>query len=350
MENNKNIKFGLVPPVPGTDVKGLIQFARDCEEAGFESNWFPDHMLFMANRITPEVWSVITGASVLTKKIHLGAIGDPHRIHPAVFAHRLATIDNMSAGRVFSCLGYGEKMNLDYYGIPWNKPLSRLRESVEIIKALLKGEVVNFEGDFFKLQNAEIRIRPHNGRSVPIYIAATGPKALSLAGEMGDGWITNAMPDHLYSKKLGTVNESLKKRETKPEFERAIYIFLSISGDYDDAYKTLDSIKHAIIWPELLEEAGYDIEIDDKFNGLEYTKIMPNDKEMIEKFREMGSEYYSREILENFVICGTPGDARSTIERYIDAGVDHFVLRDFSPDKEYSFEVLSKEILPFFKN
>ena len=349
MSKNKKVKFGLVPPVPGTELKDLIQFVRKCESAGFDSNWFPDHILFMADRITPEVWSVITGASVVSEKIHMGAIGDPHRIHPAVFAHRLATIDNLSGGRVFSCLGYGEKMNLDYYGIPWNKPLSRLKESVQIIKKLLKGNIVNFDGEFFKLRNAEIRIRPHNGESVPIYIAATGPRALSVAGEIGDGWITNAMPDHLYAKKLHKVNEGFKKRDDKTEFESGIYIFLSVSENYDDAYSTLDSIKHAIIWPELLSEAGYDIKIDEKFDGLEYTKIMPSDKQMISKFREMGSQYYSREILEDFVICGTPGDIRASLERYIDAGVDHFILRDFSPDRDYSFNVLSKDILPYFK-
>lgn len=349
MSISEKIKFGVVPPVPGTEVKDLIDFVRKCEDGGFDSVWFPDHMLFMADRITPEVWSVITAATMVTGKISMGAIGDPHRIHPAVMAQRLATIDHLSGGRIFTCLGYGEKMNLDYYGIPWNKPLSRLRESVEIMKKLFAGEVVNYSGEFFSLEHAELRIRPVNGKTVPVYIAATGPNALKTAGQTGDGWITNAMPETLFARKAETVAENVDKEKVR-EFEKGIYIFLSVADDRDDAYATLDSVKHAIIWPELLNEAGFGIEIEDTFAGLEYTKIMPNDREMLQKFRDMGNKYYKREIVEQFVICGTPEDVISRIENYIASGVDHFILRDFSPDREYSFDILTKQILPCFRS
>lgn len=345
-----DIKFGLVPPVPGTGVRELIEFVKKCENAGFDSTWFPDHMLFMADTITPEVWSVITAASVVTDKIHMGAIGDPHRIHPAVLAHRLATIDHISGGRIFTCLGYGEKMNLDYYGIPWNRPLARLKESVEIMKKLWKGETVNYKGEFFELENAEIRIRPENENGVPVYVAATGPRALEKAGEIGDGWITNAMPETLFSKKASRVMDKVAVSPAEKQFEKGIYIFLSVDEDADLAYSTLDSIKHAIIWPELLNEAGFDIKIDDQFSGLEYTKIMPNDKEMINKFREMGKRYYDREIVEKFVLSGSPADIIAGMEKYIEAGVDHFILRDFSPDKDYSFNKLRDRIIPHFRS
>lgn len=348
MDNNINIKFGLVPPVPGTEVRDLIEFVSNCEKGGFDSVWFPDHMLFMANRITPEVWSVITAASVVTERIHMGAIGDPHRIHPAVLAQRLATIDHISGGRIFACLGYGEKMNLDYYGIHWNKPLSRLRESVEIIKGFFNGDKLDFHGEFFNLENAEIRIRPVNNSGVPVYIAATGPNSLKVAGQIGDGWITNAMPEELFSEKAKTVLSNINRTDVK-KFDKGIYIFLSVSENADEAYSRLDSIKHAIIWPELLGQAGFDIKIDDKFTGLEYTKIMPSDEDMIQRFREMGDRYYSREVVEKFVLCGTPEDIVKRLESYIDSGVDHFILRDFSPDREYSFNMLKERIIPRFR-
>ena len=89
-------KFGIVAPLPGVEVKDLINFAKKSEDAGLDSVWYPDHILFMAKKLTPEVWSVITGASVVTEKIQLGAIGDPHRMHPATMAHRLATVGNKS--------------------------------------------------------------------------------------------------------------------------------------------------------------------------------------------------------------------------------------------------------------
>ncbi len=347
---SKKVKFGIAAPVPGESVQRLIDFSKKAEEGGFDTVWFPDHVVFMAKRLTPEVWSVITAASTQTGSIHFGSVGDAHRMHPAIFAHRLATIDHISNGRSFVCIGYGEKMNLDPYGIKWNKPLSRVVESVKIMRALWKGESVNFEGEFFNLSDAELRIHPISEKGIPIYIAATGPRALRVAGEYGDGWLTNAMPSRLFREKSLAVDEGAQKRDKSlGAIEKTLFIFISIAGDEDEAYSTLEPVKHALVWPELLSQAGYNIEIDDEYKGLKYTKIMPNDSDMLRKFKEMGEKYYSRDIVMDFVIAGSKQDVIKRIEEYIEAGVDHFFLRDFSPDKEKSFDIISKEILPYFR-
>ena len=90
--------------------------------------------------------------------------------------------------------------------------------------------------------------------------------------------------------------------------------------------------------------------IDDRFKGLAYTKIMPNDPEMLKKFREMGDEYYSRDIVLDFIIAGSKEQVTQRIEQYIKVGVDHFIFRDFSPDRNRSFRVLTREILPYFRD
>lgn len=341
--------FGLAAPLPGKPVGELVDFTVRCEEAGLDAVWFPDHVLFMAKKLTPEAWSVITAAAAKTRRIRLGAIGDPHRSHPAMFAHRLATVDNLSGGRVISCLGYGEKMNLDYYGIEWNRPLARLRESVTLMRRLWAGEAVTHRGEFHSLSDAEVRISPVNGNEVPVYVAATGPVALGVAGEIGNGWVTNAMPARVFSKKLGEVEKALSSSpDPSRDFEKCIFIFVSIAPDREDAYRTLDAIKHAIIWPDVIDEAGYDLEIAEEYRELSYTKIMPNDPAMLKRFREMGEKYYTREILSDFVVYGTAGDAIKRFEQYAEAGVTHFIVRDFSPDLEYSLNALSKEITGHF--
>jgi alkanesulfonate monooxygenase SsuD/methylene tetrahydromethanopterin reductase-like flavin-dependent oxidoreductase (luciferase family) len=345
------INFGVASPLPGQSVENLIRITNKTESLGFDTVWFPDHVVFMAKTLTPEVWSVITAASMKTKKIIMGSIGDAHRIHPAIYAHRLATVDHISRGRIFVCVGYGEKMNLDPYGIKWNKPLTRVRESIEIMRSLWKGDQVNFDGEIYKLSKAELRIRPFKDRSIPIYVAATAPKALKLAGECGDGWVTNAMPPKLFSDKLSKVKEGMKLRDKAiAPLDKCIYIFLSIADDKDKAYETLEPVKHALIWPELLKEAGYDIDISEEYGDLQYTKIMPNDTDMIKRFREMGAKYYSRDIVEDFVISGSKADVIKKIERYIVAGVTHFIFRDFSPDRQASLRALSKDILPYFRH
>jgi len=347
---SEKVKFGISAPVPGTSVNDLIGFAIKAEESGFDTIWFPDHVVFMAKRLTPEVWSVITAASTQTSSIHFGNVGDAHRMHPAIYAQRMATINHISQGRCFICLGYGEKMNLDPYGIKWNKPLSRVVETVKVMRALWSGEPVSFDGEFYNLENAELQITPEFGNGVPVYIAATGPRALRVAGEYGDGWVTNAMPPRLFKEKSEAVDEGAKNRDKSlGQIEKTLFIFISIAENQDEAYSSIEPVKHALVWPELLSQAGYDIEIDDEYKGFEYTKIMPNDAEMLRKFREMGQKYYSREIVMDFIIAGSKEDVIRKMESYIEAGVDHFFLRDFSPDKEKSFEVLSKEILPYFR-
>ena len=350
----REIRFGMAGPVPGMSTADLIGEVRRFERGGFDTVWFPDHVAFMAKSLTPEVWSVITAAAQKTGTIGLGAVGDAHRMHPAVFAHRLATVDHIAGeggrGRIFVCVGYGEKMNLDPYGIAWDRPLKRVEESVRIMRALWEGGSVNFKGDIFHLKDAELRITPVSKKGIPIYVAATGPRALRIAGQWGDGWVTNAMPVGVYKKKLLTVREGQKKRSRKlGRLEKAIYIFLSIGRDEDEAYGALEPLKHALIWPELLEEGGYDVKIAKRYKGLKYTKIMPNDSAMLEKFKEMGQKYYSRDVLLDFVIAGSKKQVIKRIEQYIRAGVDHFILRDFSPDKKRSYRLLTREIIPYFR-
>ncbi len=347
----REVRFGIAAPVPGESPHGLIEHVRRFERGGFDTVWFPDHVLFMARAITPEAWSIITAVALRTKVIGMGTIGDPHRMHPAIFAQRLATVDHLAGeGRIFVCVGYGEKMNLEPYGIEWSRPLKRVEEAVMIMRSLWKGERVNFEGEIFRLRDAELRITPASQGGIPIYIAATAPRALRLAGQYGDGWVTNAMPAGVFRNKLRLVREGQRKRSRRlGRLEKAIYIFLSIGRDEDEAYSSLEPIKHALIWPELLEEAGYDIEIEERYRGLQYTKIMPNDPEMLKRFREMGKKYYSREILLDFVIAGSKRQVIERMEQYIRAGVDHFILRDFSPDRKRSYRALTKEIIPYFR-
>ena len=91
-----------------------------------------------------------------------------------------------------------------------------------------------------------------------------------------------------FSSKLAEVEKAMGENAAAENFEKCIYIFVSIAKDKDTAYETLDRIKHAIIWPDVIEEAGYDLEIEPQYKGLSYTSIMPNDQDMLARFRQMG--------------------------------------------------------------
>ena len=143
------IKFGLVPPMPGADSKGLIDFCIKADKLGFDSLRFPAHLAFIAPSPAYEAWTIAASIAQLTENITIGATSDPHRNHPAVFAQRLATVDHLSKGRVALGLGVGESMNTDAYGIPWDKPFQRMVESVDVMKLLWSTkETVNYKESF----------------------------------------------------------------------------------------------------------------------------------------------------------------------------------------------------------
>ena len=135
MNPMKHLRFGCFLPVPAVPVEKLLRIAQVNEEAGFDSLWIPDHLLFIPHGIVPEAWSTLAAVAVATKKATLGTcVSDPHRHHPAVLAQKVATVDRISGGRAILGIGAGEAMNVVPFGIDWNRPVSKLVEAVKIIR------------------------------------------------------------------------------------------------------------------------------------------------------------------------------------------------------------------------
>lgn len=348
----KDIKFGLSAPMPGADVDGLIDFSVKADKMGFDAVWYPDHLLFVApGAIAPEAWTVATAAATCTSNIQLGTVSDPHRMHPAVFAQRLATIDQLSKGRVTATLGVGESMNLDAFGIEWSRPLGKLRESMEVMELLWKtDDPVDFDGEFYRLEDAFLQIKPYKRNNIPFYMATHTPKGLKLAGEKGDGWLPIDLNPSLYKKYYGDIKSAADNAgRSLDDFDPALWVFTSLGENVDEAYKSLEPFKYVLIMQEQLAKAGYDVDIPEEYKGLNYFNVVPTDEEKKQKFRELG-QFFPREAVLDFTITGSKKDCIEKIEKFIDSGVRNFCLfYRFSPDPEKALEVYSKEIIPYFK-
>jgi len=348
----KDIKFGLSAPMPGADVNGLIEFSIKADRLGFDTIWYPDHLVFVApGAIAPEAWTVAAAAAPQTKNIQLGTVSDPHRMHPAVFAQRLATVDQLSKGRTVLTLGVGESMNLDAYGIEWNKPLGKLNESIDVMNMLWEtDEPINFNGQFYTLKDAFLQIKPYERNSIPFYIATHTPKGLQLAGEKGDGWLPLDLNPGLYERYLGDIKSAADNADRSlDDFDPALWVFTSLGKDIDEAYKSLEPFKYVLVMQEQLLKAGYDVDIPEEYKGINYFNIVPTDEDKRAKFRELG-QLFPREAILDFTITGAKKDCIEKIEKYIDAGVRNFVLfYRFSPDPDLALETYAKEIIPYFK-
>jgi alkanesulfonate monooxygenase SsuD/methylene tetrahydromethanopterin reductase-like flavin-dependent oxidoreductase (luciferase family) len=346
MGHLNKVKFGIVAPA-GEDPKRLLDFIVRAEGSEFDSFWAGDHMVFM-KPVAYDVLSTITAAALTTRKISMGSFTDAHKYHPAVLAQRLATIDRLTDGRFILGLGLGEAMNLDPFGIKWDKPLSRMVESIKLIRMLWeKEEPFNFEGRFFTFKKAALGAKPTNGQ-VPIYVAAHLPKSLRVAAEMGDGWITLPQPPELFSRRRKQVDDwRINSGRSLDHFDKCLYIFISIADNKESAAKSFENFRHTIIWSELYEEA-YGTVLPKEYEGFNYMKVITTDERDRQKIVDLGNQFSQQSVFD-FTLSGSAMDCIARIEKYIDAGVNHFLIHDFSADRDRSYRDLTERVIPYFR-
>src|SRR3954452_19144892 len=175
----------------------LVRHARLAEEAGFTFALISDHFhpWTDAQGQSSFVWSVLGGIAQATSKLEVGTgVTCPLiRTHPAIIAHAAATVGALMEDRCFLGVGAVENLNEHVLGDRWPDWDVRARmlvEAVEVIRDLWRGEVTSHEGEFYTVKNA--RIYPLPEQPVPIHVAASGPRAIKVAAEIGDGLIATS--------------------------------------------------------------------------------------------------------------------------------------------------------------
>ena len=179
--------------LPGFDKRGfdsleLIECVRAADACGYDSFWMPEAW-------EREAFTILTELAARTERIHLGTgIINVFSRSPSLIAMSAATLDEVSGGRFRLGLGTsGARVVEDFHGVKFNKPLTRLKETIQIIRLLLGGERVDFTGKCFELRRFKLGFKPLRSE-LPIYLAALTPKSLHLVGEVADGWLPTHWP------------------------------------------------------------------------------------------------------------------------------------------------------------
>jgi F420-dependent oxidoreductase-like protein len=176
-----------------------LEMAREADKLGYDSIWAAE--AYGSDAATVLAWMA---AHVERAKLASGIFQMPART-PAMTAMTAATLDNMTNGRFILGLGIsGPQVVEGWHGQPFEKPLARAREYVEIVRKALDRETLTYDGEFYKLPRPggpgkplKLIIRPVQER-IPIYLAAIGPKNTALAAEIADGWLpTLFAPEHV---------------------------------------------------------------------------------------------------------------------------------------------------------
>ncbi|HYP22047.1 MAG TPA: LLM class F420-dependent oxidoreductase [Actinomycetota bacterium] len=172
-------RLGLTVGFEGAGLRDAVELGRHAEELGYTDLWTAE--IGGADALTP-----LGALATTTSTVRLGTGILPVFTRPsALVAMSAAALHDLSGGRFVLGLGTSSHVIVDrWMGGRFTRPLTRLREYVEVIRACLRGEKVEFHGlttrvDGFRLQ--------HQPADVPIHLAALGPSACALAGEVADG-------------------------------------------------------------------------------------------------------------------------------------------------------------------
>ena len=174
----------------------LVRHAVLAEEAGFDALLISEHFHPWVDDVGASgfAYSTIAAMAQATSSIRLitGVTTPLWRYHPAVVAQAAATLDRLSAGRFRLGVGTGENLNegpLGYEFPKYAERAARMNEALEIMRRLLDGEKLTYDGEYYTTDRAKLYSPPIH--HVPIYMAAGGPKSAALAATKADGVITS---------------------------------------------------------------------------------------------------------------------------------------------------------------
>ncbi len=169
-----------------------LAMARAAEEAGFDSIWVGDHLLYRGGgrpeRGPWDAWTLLAALAAVTSRVRLGPLVACVAFHPpGVLARMAATVDEVSGGRLVLGLGAGwNEVEFRAFGIPFHHRASRFAEALEATRRLLAGERVTLRGRFVRLEEAVLLPRP--ARRPPLMVGSTGERVLRAALPHVDAW------------------------------------------------------------------------------------------------------------------------------------------------------------------
>ncbi len=308
----------------------LLEFAAQAEDRGLDLVALSDHFQpwryhngHAPNALT---WLGALGARTQRVSLATSVLTPTLRYHPSIVAQAFGTLGALNPGRVILGVGSGEAMNeTPATGEPFPGPKERrmrLAESVTLIRRLWTEERVDFDGEYYRTENATIYDRPE--QPVPIYVAASGPLAAKLAGRAGDGFICTSGKDHeLYRTLLGKVEEGAAAAGRDPgSLRRMIEIKVSYDRDLSTAY---DACRW---WAALALSAEQKTGVEDPLQ--------------MERLADANAERAHT----RFIVSDDPQQVIDQIGTYLDLGFTDLVLHGPGGDQQRFLEQFCADVLP----
>jgi F420-dependent oxidoreductase-like protein len=172
-----------IPYAEMHDREGMAALARTAEDAGFHSLWASELYSF-------DVFTSLTHLALATSRIQIGTnVANVYARTPAMLASTAASLDQISGGRLILGIGVsGPQVVQGWHGVPYERPLARTQEAIDVVRAVLRREKLPLTCDGSPARGLRL-INPPLRAEIPIYVAAIGPRNVELAAAAGDGWL-----------------------------------------------------------------------------------------------------------------------------------------------------------------
>lgn len=287
------------------DAAGAVRAAVAAEEAGFDDVWLTEDYFERG------AFTLAGAVAARTSAVRVGlGVVNPWTRHPVLTAMEFATLDELSGGRAVLGLGASNQHWMtDRMGIPFDRPLARTLESVEVIRQLLTGSPVSFSGEFFtvdtRLSFEPVRPDP------PIVLGVKGPRAITRGGALADGLLLSFLAGPGYVRWV--------RERVGPAAELSAYVGIAVD---DDPGKARDRIRPIVA----------------RFLGVHGEHLITReagvDPARAALFRagwlsgEPRVDLVTDELLDEVAVAGDVAGAARGLERLAAAGLDVAVIRD----------------------
>jgi probable F420-dependent oxidoreductase len=299
-----------------------VDYGERAEERGFRAAWFPEITF-------GDAFGPATATAVRTSRIGLGTgvVGIWSR-SPVTLALQAATLNELSGGRLLLGVGLQARGYVEgWHGQRYERPVRAMREFVTILRRVLDGEAVTFEGEIFSVRNFQLQMQPAE-RPVRIYVAAIGPQMVQLAGEVADGVLGYCYSlDYLSDVVLPSLRRGAERAGRSPTEVEVACGFPSLVTPDESG---LESIKGQVMMfataggssPEYersFASAGFGAEV-----GELQARVAAGDV-------DGALSLVTEEMADAVTIAGSPDHVRRRIDAYRAAGVDAVCLNPAPP-------------------
>jgi len=285
------------------------QMAETAERIGYDSVWVGDSI---TSKPRLEPLTVMAALAARTHNVKIGTAVMLNALrHPVHLAHSVATIDNISGGRIILGLGAGRSNNQMFVdehavvGVPIEERAGRMEESIDTLRMLWSQDNVSSPGGFYPLEDVSLEPRPVQ-EQVPIWISSNWvQRGLGRVAAQGDGWITNVPSTEMFTKCWDRIQEKAKEGEHDISgLKRCLYISVNLN-DEDAALTEGDNFMRSYY------SVPYDI--------------------------------ISKQLL---CVFGPAQKCIDAMKRYRDAGVDYFIVRFASPNQMDQLDKFTESVVP----